>query len=67
MIVKCVNCDYEKEMEYDSFSDLIDGGFTPIWDISDGLTTINICKDCYEKIIKHDIRYANIIKYKEGE
>lgn len=65
---KCVNCGYENKKDVDSNEE-----FRPVWNISNGLDDIILCKNCYdivkqhvesiEKVIKTDIELFKFVRY----
>lgn len=50
------------EVESRSYTDLVNAGFRPIYDVSKGLTFLNLCKECYNKVLHHANEIEKIVK-----
>lgn len=60
---KCVNCGVESQNDIGSrFTDYLDNGFKPVWDVSDGMDTIVLCESCYDIVKTHVTAIESIIK-----
>ena len=61
-IVYCVGCGLEKEFDVKNIGDYIKNDFDVILDVSFGLDTIPVCKECSDKIKTHVKAIEEIVK-----